>query len=454
MKWLLIGALAGLAVTGKAYGEDHATLAPTVEAGARKALAAMATRQWSGGWANGWNIDGRLVLGEHNIIPHNALTVQPPATPAIGQVYVRAAAVLDEPVYLHHARLARKALAGLQTREGGFPHEGVPTGRPARGGTFDDDTTTGALTFLLAYAHATGDEAAWDMVRKTGEFILAAQYEDSGGWPQVYPIQPNAYSRHITFNDHVMTNAIRACMLLHEELEDERFFEAAKRGGDCIVMLQGGPGEAVWAQQHDAETFAPAPARAFEPAAYTAGESRAVLEVLVDLYLATGDGKYLEPLPKAFDWYEERRLPNGLWARFYEPGTHRPIYGDRDGQVYYNLEEISEERQRGYSWEGNYYPERAYRDYAFIQEHGREALIAQRAATSEPDPDRLATQAREIVARLSAEGWWTENAAGRIRTLLEQQEIPEDAWQVVTSRTFVRNMNTLLDYLDAVKAAE
>jgi len=427
-------------------------LAKRAELGVRQALAAMATRQWSGGWSNGWNVDGRVCFGEYNPIPQLGLTVQPPATPAIASSYLRAATILDDAGYLHHARLAKDALLAVQIEEGGFPHEGVPTGRRARAGTFDDDTTTGALRFLLAYAQATDEKNAWEAVHSVGEFILAAQYDNCGGWPQVYPIRPNAYSRHITFNDHVMSNVIQACLLLHEVLEDERFLAAAKRGGDCIIQLQGGPGEAIWAQQHDAETLAPAPARAFEPAAYTAGESRAVVEVLIDLYLYTGEEKYLEPLPKAFAWYDERQLDNGLWARFYEPGTFRPIYGDRDGKVYYSVEEISEERQRGYSWEGNYYPTAAKRDYDFIQEHGREALQARRENRSAPDAESLAPNVESILAQLSPAGWWIEEATGRNRDILAEREIPEEAWGLVWSRTFARNVNVLLDFLEASAA--
>jgi PelA/Pel-15E family pectate lyase len=39
-----------------------------------------------------------------------------------------------------------------------------------------------------------------------------------------------------------------------------------------------------------------------------------------------------------------------LWARFYELDGDRPIFGDRDGKVYYDLSEISRERNLGYGW--------------------------------------------------------------------------------------------------------
>jgi PelA/Pel-15E family pectate lyase len=39
-----------------------------------------------------------------------------------------------------------------------------------------------------------------------------------------------------------------------------------------------------------------------------------------------------------------------LWARYYEIGTDRPIFGDRDKTIHDRLEEISLERRRGYAW--------------------------------------------------------------------------------------------------------
>ena len=39
-----------------------------------------------------------------------------------------------------------------------------------------------------------------------------------------------------------------------------------------------------------------------------------------------------------------------IWARYYEIGTDRPIFGDRDKTIHDNVDEISKERQRGYAW--------------------------------------------------------------------------------------------------------
>lgn len=39
-----------------------------------------------------------------------------------------------------------------------------------------------------------------------------------------------------------------------------------------------------------------------------------------------------------------------LWSRYYEIGSNRPIFGDRDKTIHDTLEEISRERRDGYSW--------------------------------------------------------------------------------------------------------
>jgi len=39
-----------------------------------------------------------------------------------------------------------------------------------------------------------------------------------------------------------------------------------------------------------------------------------------------------------------------LWARFYEIGTNRPIFGGRDTKIRYTLAEVEPERRGGYRW--------------------------------------------------------------------------------------------------------
>jgi PelA/Pel-15E family pectate lyase len=46
-----------------------------------------------------------------------------------------------------------------------------------------------------------------------------------------------------------------------------------------------------------------------------------------------------------------------VWARFYEIGTNKPIFADRDGVAKHDLAEIGYERRNGYSWL-SYWPQK------------------------------------------------------------------------------------------------
>ena len=71
----------------------------------------------------------------------------------------------------------------------------------------------------------------------------------------------------------------------------------------------------------------------------------------------------------AADWFKKTRLEHvsynradanprlvenseagPLWARYYEIGTDRPIFGEREKTIHDQVEEISLERRRGYGW--------------------------------------------------------------------------------------------------------
>jgi PelA/Pel-15E family pectate lyase len=43
-----------------------------------------------------------------------------------------------------------------------------------------------------------------------------------------------------------------------------------------------------------------------------------------------------------------------LWARLYELGTDKPVFGDRDRTIHYVVGEISPERRNGYGWYGDW----------------------------------------------------------------------------------------------------
>jgi PelA/Pel-15E family pectate lyase len=41
-----------------------------------------------------------------------------------------------------------------------------------------------------------------------------------------------------------------------------------------------------------------------------------------------------------------------IWARYYQIGTDKPLFGDRDKSIHDKVTEISLERRNGYAWYG------------------------------------------------------------------------------------------------------
>ena len=39
-----------------------------------------------------------------------------------------------------------------------------------------------------------------------------------------------------------------------------------------------------------------------------------------------------------------------IWSRYYEVGTDKPLFGDRDQSIHDDVNEISRERRKGYGW--------------------------------------------------------------------------------------------------------
>ena len=178
----------------------------------------------------------------------------------------------------------------------------------------------------------------------------------------------------------------------------------------------------------------PAWARAFEPPAVCSSESATAMRTLVDLYVQTGDRKYLEPIPPFLEWLKRSQLGPDRWARLYELGTNRPLYGDRDGRLHYTLAEISAERQRGYNWEGTFGIPEARDYYRAVETKGRQAFLPLHVGERRwPTPG--ASRVSRILAQQDSQGRWLNNG-----------------W--VEMQRFIVNMRLLSSYLESLKTPE
>jgi PelA/Pel-15E family pectate lyase len=247
-------------------------------------------------------------------------------------------------------------------------------------GTLDNDATTTEIRFLAKVAAASGDakEAkTWRASFVRGiEYILTAQYPN-GGWPQIWPLQ-GGYHDAITLNDDAMTKAL---LVLFDAANGTAEFSsvpanlrtrartAVAKGVKIILATQivANGKLTAWGQQYGMLDLKPVGARNYEPPSLSSGETATVLLLLMKLPAPAP--AEVEAVRSGAAWLKSvaiydkafRRGPNGrtltsapgagpIWSRYYEIGSNRPIFGDRDKSIHDDVNEISLERRNGYSW--------------------------------------------------------------------------------------------------------
>lgn len=250
--------------------------------------------------------------------------------------------------------------------------------------TIDNSATTTEIRYMANMYCATKKSDYEKSVIAGINYLLEAQY-DNGGWPQFYP-RPTGYYTQITFNDNAMINVMRQLREIYENKAPFKFIpeslkEKAKiafdKGIECILncqVRQNGKLTA-WCAQHDKVTLVPCKARAYELPSLSGAESADI--VLLLMSLPNPSERVKTSIESAVKWFCEVKIDGlqresfinadgkkdykmvksdlspSLWARFYELGTNRPFFSDRDGVVKYDISQIGYERRNGYSWYNN-----------------------------------------------------------------------------------------------------
>lgn len=248
--------------------------------------------------------------------------------------------------------------------------------------TIDNNATSREINILMKAYSETKNPDYLKAAEKGIRYLLAMQYEN-GGFPQYYP-NKGLYRKQITFNDNAMVNALTVLYNASEgkndfSAVDERLKEhskkAVKKGIECILkaqVLQNGK-PTIWADQYNEVSLQPDKARAFEPISLATAESVGIVRFLM---LQPVTPEIEKSVRSAVQWFTENDIEgysynvvkqNGktvrvlaedknsvVWARFYDIHDNRPLFGDRDGSVKYNYNEVSEERRNGYSWFGDF----------------------------------------------------------------------------------------------------
>ncbi|UPQ77448.1 pectate lyase [Chryseobacterium nepalense] len=248
--------------------------------------------------------------------------------------------------------------------------------------TIDNNATSREINALMKAYSETKNPDYLKAAEKGIRYLLTMQYEN-GGFPQYYP-NKGLYRKQITFNDNAMINALTVLYNTAEGKNDfiavdqklkEQSKKAVKNGIECILkaqVLQNGK-PTIWADQYNEITLQPDKARAFEPVSLATAESVGIVRFLMWQPVTPDIEKSVK---SAVKWFTENDIEgysynvvkqNGktvrvlaedknsvVWARFYDIHDNRPLFGDRDGSVKYNYNEVSEERRNGYSWFGDF----------------------------------------------------------------------------------------------------
>lgn len=412
----------------------------------------------------------------------STIWVQPPGTPGVGMACLEAWEATGDSLHLEAAREAGRALAWGQLASGGWdyridfdPQESrrwyyrrdVEAGDAEEGDrrnatTLDDNTTQAALRLLMRVDRAARfqDAEVHGAALYALRALMRAQYPN-GAWPQRYSAFPDPeafpvkkarypeawprawpkerYAAHYTLNDNAVSDMIAVMLEAYRTYKDEGYLDAARRGGEFLILAQLPDPQPAWAQQYNRD-MEPVWARRFEPPGVASAESFGAMRALMDLYLETGEGRFLEPIPRALAWAGRSALPDGGFARFYELETNRPLYFTRTYELTYSDADLPDH----YAFKiGASRLKEVERDYERIVKGGRDSLRANLRRVSAPK--REAVEA--AVASLDGEGRWVEEGwlkdpserGGRVRA------------EVISCRTFIRNLTLLARYVAATK---
>ena len=413
------------------------------EVALRKALAYYYSISTQGGYVGIYSTDLKQRYGEafYEQAQATEIWVQPPGTPSIGECFLRAFRLTGDKKYLKAAKDAAFALVWGQRKIGGWDHRAdiahmqTDSNQPFRKNgpcTFDDNITQGALSFLMSMDEVIDEQWLSEAIELGLDYMMKSQLKN-GAWPQWYPLR-GGYHDYYTFNDNAINDCIKVMLKAHKIYGNKEYLLSARRGGDFIILSQFPAPQAGWAQQYSHD-LKPAWARSFEPPGICSAATGRNIRTLVDLYLYTSDEKYLEPIPEAVVWLKKSRIDDNLWARLYEVGSNKPIYGDRtDGnKVHYDYDQISEKERHSYGWRGDYGIENAVEYYNQVKSLGVNRYLTNikkplTPAQSSQKAEQLKPMIEKIIAALDDQGRWIEN-------------------NMIYSRVFVRNVNMICDYL-------
>ncbi|MHC4322911.1 MAG: pectate lyase [Planctomycetota bacterium] len=454
-------------------GSPHRNLRQWSVATMRKASTFFRTKVAShGGYVYYYTVDLEHRWGE-GAATADQIWVQPPGTPTVGMAYLKAYEATGDKFYLDAATDAAEALIYGQLQSGGWTNciDFNPSGRVAlyRNGkgrgknnsSLDDGQTQSAIRLLVLADKALGFEHK--KIHESALFaldaLLAAQFSN-GAFPQVWtgpaeqqPVikanYPNYdwrtegriknYWNMYTLNDNVPGYVTKTLIDAYRVYREEKYKAALRHLGDFLLLARMPEPQPAWAQQYNYQMY-PIWARKFEPPAISGDESQEVIETLLEIYAATGDRKYLEPIRRALAYLKSSLLPDGRLARFYELKTNKPLYMYRRGDVY-TLTYDDSNLPSHYAWKID---SRLHEIEARYNRLKRNITVTTKSRTA----TEMEQQVRQINENLDENGRWLSTYQGE---RLEGQPKFRLNTPYISSNVFSRNIETLSEYLIATQ---
>lgn len=244
--------------------------------------------------------------------------------------------------------------------------------------TIDNNATSKEINGLIKAYSTTKNPDYLKSAEKGIQYLLSMQYQN-GGFPQYFP-NSAIYRKQVTYNDNAMINVLTVLYNISEGKEGfdavnsqlkDKSKVALQKGIDCVLktqVLQKGK-LSIWADQYNEVSLKPEKARAFEPMSLASGESVNIVKFLM---MQPVTPEIEKSIISAIQWFKDSKIDgytynvsresgnavrvlskkegSAVWARFYDISTNKPVFGDRDGSVKFNYEDVSEERRMGYSW--------------------------------------------------------------------------------------------------------
>ncbi|MBD3673415.1 MAG: hypothetical protein HUJ26_07800 [Planctomycetaceae bacterium] len=432
-----------------------------------------------GGYVYAVSEDLKQREGENRVGPRE-VWIQPPATPAVGRMYLRNWQLTQLPVFRDAMLETADALIRGQLESGGWGNNiefdpllrdryayradhHTEIGKRRNRTTFDDNKSQSCLEFLMLVDREL--EFQNELIHQTALSALdafeKAQYPN-GAWPQQYAEFPNpsdspvmnarfpetwsrtfprkSYSQFYTLNDNTICDLIELMLTAHAVYEESRWLNCAKRGGDFLLRAQLPEPQPGWAQQYNRE-MEPAWARKFEPPAITGGESQQVMRTLMTVYDVTGDEKYLKPIPRALEYYRSLELEDGRLARFYEIGTDKPLYFTKDYKLVYRDDEMPTH----YAFKVGSKLDRLEREYRRLEDRGASREWNLPLPKAPRMNEGLRTSAQRLIDERDDRGAWVER--GELRTFPDS----EQSGRLIDTRTYLNNLSKLADFIAAAQ---